>query len=107
MYKGSAARGGISAASSVQPIAIVRVDASSDATRVTVMDRFSTHFRTEQLVVAGEVNFIRVPFRYSISSRLIVTMLDDDLNFAANCVDGVKAETLDGRTLNMRGNDGN
>jgi hypothetical protein len=81
---------------------VVAVDADSDAERVVIIDRNTTEvFHNFNYQSNKQLKFI-VPLIYSVNANLLVGILDDNRFYNAKFVDGVKAELINGNTVNIR-----
>lgn len=82
--------------------AVLSVDADPDAERVIIMARDTGEiFHNFRYQSNKQLKFI-VPLNYSVNADLLVGILDDNRTYNAKFVDGVKAELIDGNTVNIR-----
>ncbi|MCU8004172.1 hypothetical protein L5M38_02620 [Shewanella sp. SM101] len=82
--------------------AMIAIDADPDAERVIVMARDTGEvFHNFTYQSNKQLKFI-VPLIYSVNADLLVGILDDNRTYNTKFVDGVKAELIDGNTVNIR-----
>ena len=74
---------------------LLEVDTDINATRVVIMDRYSAKIIANDLLVGGVFKAI-IPLEYSTSNNLIVMIIDDDMTYNCEAIDGVTAEVIDG-----------
>lgn len=82
--------------------AMLEVDTDNDAECIIIFDR---HFKDNFYQIFnlnGGVFKTIVPIQYATSSELMVGITDRDRTYNAKFVDGVKAELIDGNTVNIR-----
>ncbi len=81
---------------------VVAIDSDPDAERVIIMDRNTSEvYHNFNYQSNKQLTFI-VPMGNQINSNLLVGILDDNRTYNAKFVDGVKAELIDGNTVNIR-----
>ena len=81
---------------------VASVDADPDAERVLIMARDTLEvFHNFKYQSNKQLKFI-VPLIYSVNADLLVGILDDNRVYNTKFVDGVKAELIDGNTVNIR-----
>ncbi|MCT8871363.1 hypothetical protein [Shewanella xiamenensis] len=100
MYKGTEIRGGLVDVPYYQ--GLVEIDCDVDAELVTVASIHLREFNFTQLVRDGFTNKFIVPKKFTTSNDLFVVIFDRDRTYRAAIVDGVKAELIDGNTVNIR-----
>jgi hypothetical protein len=81
--------------------AMVTVDADPYADRIVIIDR-NTAAAVANIKVVRNMMKVRVPFTYISANNLIVGILDDDGQYGAKFVDGVKAEVIDPKVTTIR-----
>lgn len=82
--------------------AVLSIDADPDAERVLIMARDTGEvFHNFKYQSNKQLKFI-VPLNYSVNADLLVGILDDNRVYNTKFVDGVKAELIDGNTVNIR-----
>lgn len=82
--------------------AVLTIDADPDAERVLIMARYTGEiFHNFKYQSNKQLKFI-VPLNYSVNADLLVGILDDNRVYNTKFVDGIKAELIDGNTVNIR-----
>jgi hypothetical protein len=81
--------------------ALVIVDTDPDAERIVIIDR-NTTVSVANIKIVRNVMKVRVPLTYLSANNLIVGILDDDGQYGAKFVDGVKAEAIDPKVTTIR-----
>ncbi|MCT8866318.1 hypothetical protein [Shewanella xiamenensis] len=82
--------------------AILTIDADPDAERLLIISRDTGEiFHNFTYQSNKQLKFI-VPLNYSVNADLLVGILDDNRVYNTKFVDGVKAELIDGNTVNIR-----
>lgn len=80
----------------------VSIDADPDAERVLIIDRNTADVLYNFKYQSNKQLTFIVPMGNHINNNLLVGILDDNRVYNTKFVDGVKAELIDGNTVNIR-----
>lgn len=85
----------------VRPLSLIQVDMDVNAERVMILNRDTGGLVYLGLAPTNNVLKRLFPIKYSVTSDLLVGILDDDKVYNCKFLDGVTAELVDANSIDL------